>query len=98
MSAGQGAREVLLAPSAGGEVTRLTWWGNPQTRVIGWIGGDEVLVASPAGEDSLRAHWLKSVWPDGSVRRLPYGPASALAVHPGGAVVLGSVWTREPAH
>ncbi len=97
-SARDGAREVLLAPSGGGEVTRLTWWGNQHTKVIGWTGGDEVLVASPAGEDTLRDHWLKAVGPDGSLRRLPYGPASALAVHPGGAVVLGSAWAREPAY
>ena len=95
-----GATEVVTAPSGGGTVTQLTWWGSKQTRVLGWDGssGGEVLVISSAGEDTLRDTWARVVGLDGSTRRLPYGPVSAIAAHPGGAIVLASAWSREPAH
>ncbi|MDQ3505829.1 MAG: hypothetical protein M3446_09050 [Actinomycetota bacterium] len=51
-----------------------------------------------AGESTLRDYWLRAVSLDHEVERLPYGPASALAWGPGGALVLCSAWAREPAY
>jgi len=76
----------------------LTYWGNPHTKVVGWTPDGRVLAASPAGENTLRDHWLRAISLDREVERLPYGPASALAWGRGGALVLCSAWAREPAH
>ncbi len=92
-----GHPEVVSAPIGGGPVRRLTHWGNPHTKVVGWTPDGRVLAASPAGESTLRDHWLRAVSLDHEVERLPYGPASALTWGPDGALVLGSAWAREPA-
>ncbi|MBA3339825.1 MAG: PDZ domain-containing protein [Geodermatophilaceae bacterium] len=93
-----GHPEVVSAPIGGGRVRRLTYWGNPHTKVVGWTPDGRVLVASPAGQGTLRDHWLRAISLDGEIERLPYGPASALAWGPGGVLVLCSAWAREPAH
>lgn len=93
-----GHPEVVTAPIGGGPVRRLTYWGNPHTKVVGWTPDGRVLTSSPAGENTLRDHWLRAISLDREVERLPYGPASALAWGPGGALVLCSAWAREPAH
>ncbi|MDQ3735620.1 MAG: PDZ domain-containing protein [Actinomycetota bacterium] len=92
-----GHPEVVTAPIGGGAIRRLTYWGNPHTKVVGWTPDGRVLVASPAGESTLRDHWLRAVSLDYEVDRLPHGPASALTWGPDGALVLCSAWTREPA-
>ncbi|MDQ4038592.1 MAG: PDZ domain-containing protein [Actinomycetota bacterium] len=92
-----GHPEVTATRVDGGPVRRLTYWGNPHTKVVGWTPDGRVLTASPAGEHTLRDHWLRAVSLDGEVERLPYGPASALAWGPEGALVLCSAWAREPA-
>lgn len=93
-----GHPEVAAAPVGGGPVRRLTYWGSPHTKVVGWTPYGQVLVASPAGESTLRDHWLRAVTLDNEVERLPYGPGSALGWGPGGGLVLCSAWAREPAH
>ena len=47
-----GSPEVYACDTAGGDVTRLTFWGDPQTRVTGWTAGGEVLVTSAAGQQA----------------------------------------------
>ena len=90
-------REVFAAPSGGGAVTQLTFWGSLTTTVLGWTGDGRVLVSSSGGEHILRHLWLKAISLDGGIERLPYGPASGLALGDDGTVVVGSAWAREPA-
>jgi len=92
-----GHPEVVTAQVDGGPVRRLTHWGNPHTKVVGWTPDGRVLAASPAGENTLRDHWLRAISLDHTIERLPYGPASTLAWGPDGALVLCSAWAREPA-
>jgi tricorn protease len=92
--------EVHVAPAGGGQSTRLTYWGDINTEVIGWTSGDtpEVLACSTAGEHSIRRTWAYAITTDGtSTRRLPYGPVGGLAYGADGAVVLLSAFSREPA-
>ncbi len=47
-----GQPEVYASDPEGGDAARLTFWGDPQTRVTGWTAGGEVLAVSlgrPAG-------------------------------------------------
>ncbi|OLF11068.1 peptidase S41 [Actinophytocola xinjiangensis] len=91
--------EVHVAPAGGGPSERLTHWGDINTEVLGWLpGGNEVVASSSTGEHSIRATWAHAIAADGSgSRRLPYGPVGGLAFGPGGAVLLLSAYSREPA-
>ena len=77
---------------------RLTWWGAKNTLVLGWTSDGQVLTASHAGEANLRHQVVKAVHLDGSVERLRYGPAWAIAVAEGGAVALCTPGSRPPAY
>jgi tricorn protease len=89
----EGAPEVYVMPAAGGPARRLTYQGAPSVlcAVVGWTpDGREVLYTSSAERPFRRDQWLYAVTPDDPwPRRLPLGPASAIAHGPGGAVVLG---------
>jgi tricorn protease len=85
-----GAPEVYAVPVEGGEVRRLTYWGDATTRVIGWSPAGEVLAVTAAGEPFASRTWAYALSLDGGPpTRLPYGPLSAISWGPGGAVVLG---------
>ncbi|MFK5584402.1 S41 family peptidase [Serinicoccus sp. LYQ131] len=92
-----GRPEVAVVEVATGASRRLTWWGASVSLVLGWTADGRVLVASNAGESNMRHAVVKAVSLDGSVERLPWGPAWGVAVHPGGAVALSSVGSRPPA-
>ncbi|MEY9930353.1 tricorn protease [Catenulispora sp. GP43] len=83
-----GAPEVYAAPVDGGAATRLTYWADRRTGVLGWASAEEVIVARgllPARGD-VRAHAVPAA--GGRPVPLPYGTLQALAVHgPGGAVM-----------
>ncbi len=85
-----GKPEVYVVSSEGEDVRRLTFLGDEATRPIGWTSEGLVLFVSSAGEPFRSGTWAYSVAVDGSgPERLPYGPVSALAAGPAGAVVLG---------
>jgi tricorn protease len=90
--------EVHVAPADGGPSRRLSYWGDPQTRVIGWTPDGDVVAKSSLGEASLRRTWAHALPLNGSPpRRLPFGPVGELAFGAGDAVLLGTVPSREPA-
>ncbi len=93
-----GHPEVMVADVDSGQVRRLTWWGGTVTTLLDWTADGRILVASNAGEASIRHAVVKAVALDGTSERLRYGAASGLAVHPGGAVALSTPWSRPPAH
>jgi tricorn protease len=90
--------EVHVAPVDGGSGRRLTYWGDVRTTVLGWTPDGDVLAATATGQASIRRTWAYAVPPGGGpARRLPYGPVGDLAFGPDGAVLLGSVISREAA-
>lgn len=94
-----GAPEVHVAATDGGPSRRLTHWGDEYTGVRGWADAEAVLAVTATGEASLRRTWAHAVPLDGGpARRLPFGPVDDVAFGPDGAVLLGSVVMREPAH
>jgi tricorn protease len=96
-----GGPEVYVADTAGGDATRLTFWGDPQTRVTGWTAGGEVLVVSAAGQQATKYRRAFAVPGHGDAppRLLPYGPVNDLAIDDAGdtALLTGSV-AAEPAY
>lgn len=93
-----GHPEVMAVDLADGSTRRLTWWGAKNTLVLGWTADGRVLVASHAGEANVRHLVVKAVGLDGSVQRMPYGPAWGVAVRDDGAVTLCTPGSRPPAH
>ncbi|HEX3784956.1 MAG TPA: PDZ domain-containing protein [Pseudonocardiaceae bacterium] len=91
--------EVHLAPTAGGPSTRLTYWGDPTTDLLGWRAEGTVVAKTAAGQPSNRHTWAHALPAGGGpAEQLPYGPVGALAFGPGGAVLLATVlMSREPA-
>ncbi len=93
-----GATEVYVAPTEGGASRRLTYWGQPGTRVTGWVSDAEVMVLSTVGESEWVRMWAHAVPVDGGPsRRLPYGWVGDVAVGPEGGVLLSSYFWTEPA-
>ena len=94
-----GAPEVHAVPVAGGASTRLTYWGDPFTRVAGWLPDARVVASTAVGEAFRSRVWSWALPLDGSAapERLPYGPCYAVSPGPGGAVVLGTDQRRAGA-
>lgn len=91
-----GAPEVHVAELDGGQARRLTWWGDPRTRAVSW-SGDDVLAVSGAAEPTRRTWAYAVAAAGGTPRRLPYGPASAVALGPGGQVLTCSAGAHDMA-
>ncbi|MDQ3405542.1 MAG: peptidase S41, partial [Actinomycetota bacterium] len=90
--------EVHAAPTDGGPASKLTYWGDVTTEVLGWTPDGRVVAATATGQASSRRTWAHAVPLDGSPStRLPYGPVGALSLREDGAVLLGTVISREPA-
>jgi tricorn protease len=84
-----GEPEIYVVDTAGGDVRRITYWGDAMTRVVGW-DGDEVVVVSAGAEPFRSRTWAYRVPATGGApERLPYGPCTAVKHGPEGAVVLG---------
>jgi tricorn protease len=93
-----GAVEVYAVAVDGGRTNRLTYWGDRQTRPLGWLSDTEVAVASGAGHHRGMRAWAHGISLDGATRPLPYGPLTALGFGPDSAVLVGSSYFNPPAY
>jgi len=108
-----GPPEVYLAGVEGGSERRLTYWGDPQTRVCGWDSAGALLAITASGQPFSHFTWAYALSAsvdehgggtgDGGVagggpRRLPFGPVSDLSVEETGIALLTGCMGREPAH
>ncbi len=90
--------EVHVAPADGGPSTRLTYWGEATTDVLGWTPDGAVAAKTSAGQPAVSQTWAHAVPASGGPGEpLPYGPVGQLAFGPAGEVLLASVPSREPA-
>ncbi|HIZ35370.1 MAG TPA: PDZ domain-containing protein [Candidatus Ruania gallistercoris] len=97
VSYADGHPELMLTDIESGRSQRLTWWGSSVLIVLGWADQQTVLVASNAGEASIRHTVVKAVRTDGTWQRLQIGAAGGLARHPDGALALSTFNARGPA-
>ncbi|GAA1155415.1 tricorn protease [Kitasatospora gansuensis] len=95
-----GAPEIHVAPTEGGQSRRLTYWGAPRTRLRGWTKDGRPVAVSSAGQSTPRRSWAFAVPLDGGEpTRLPYGPIGGLAQEPDGdRTLLLAPLTTEPAY
>jgi len=90
--------EVHITPTDGGGSTRLTYWGEATTDVLGWTGDGAVLAKTSAGRPTIRQTWAYRVPVTGGPGEpLPYGPVGQLAFGPAGQVLMSTINFREPA-
>jgi tricorn protease len=91
------ASEVYVAGLDGTGYRRLTWWGDPRTRVAGWTADGEILAISAAGQPAAFLTWAFAVPLTGEPPcRLELGPASDIAVAKDATALLTSS-QHEPA-
>jgi tricorn protease len=93
-----GVPEVYVGEVDGGAARRLTYWGDPRARVLGWSPDGEVLALSGTGLPAHGRAWVHAVPVDGGPpRRLDLGPVSGVSIAPGGRTLLLSSVMTEPA-
>ena len=95
-----GNPEVYSADTHGSTAAgRLTWWGDPQTRVTGWTAAGEVLAVTAAGQPAQKYRRAYAVPGDGATppRLLPFGAVTDVAVEEAGTALLTASVVGEPA-
>lgn len=92
-----GSPEVYVTDVDGTAATRLTYWADDYTAVVGWTAGGEVLAVTAAGQPEPQYTWAHAIPLDGVPRRLPYGPVVNLAIDGQDVVLLVGRFPREPA-
>jgi tricorn protease len=97
-SSRDGANEIYVTEVDGGAPRRLTYWGDGRTQVTGWAGDGEILAISATGQPAAFLTWAHTVPVAGAPpRRLPFGPATGIAMD-GPVTVLLTSTQHEPAH
>ena len=93
-----GPPEVYGAEVDGSTATRLTYWGDPQTRVTGWTAAGEVLAITAANQPAAKYRRAYAVPLDGTPPRLlPFGAVSDVAIEDAGTALLTGSVVGEPA-
>jgi tricorn protease len=94
-----GNPEVYAAGPEGSDAVRLTYWGDPVTRVTGWTPAGEVLAITAAHQPSQKYRRAYAVPGDGATppRLLPYGAVNDLAIEESGTALLTGSVAGEPA-
>jgi tricorn protease len=95
-SARDGAPEVYVAGTDGGDPSRLTFWGEGGATVSGWTPAGEILAVSAAAQPSY-IPWAYAIRPGEAPRRLPFGPVTDLAQDATATALLTGRMNREPA-
>jgi len=93
-----GNPEVYAADTEGSTAIRLTYWGDPQTRVTGWTAEGDVLAISSAGQPAMKYRRAYAVPDQGAPPRLlPFGAVNDVAIERAGTAVLTGSVAGEPA-
>src|SRR5690242_10010024 len=94
-----GNPEVYAAGTEGGAASRLTYWGDPQTRVAGWTAAGEVLAVTAANQPAQKYRRAYAVSGDDATppRLLPFGPVNDVAIEDAGTALLTGSVAHEPA-
>ena len=91
LSSREGVPEVHVVDAEGGPARRLTWWGHRYTTVLGWLPDGRIAAASAHDQPFRARSFARAVPLDGGpAETLPFGPVTALAHGPGGAVALAT--------
>jgi tricorn protease len=93
-----GSPEVYAADTEGSAAVRLTYWGDPQTRVTGWTAGGDVLATTSAGQPVMKYRRAFAIPDEGAPPRLlPFGAVHDLALAENATALLTGAVAGEPA-
>ena len=93
-----GNPEVYSAEVDGSASARLTYWGDPQTRVTGWTAAGEVLAITAANQPAAKYRRAYAVPGDATPPRLlPFGAVNDVAIEEAGTALLTGSVAGEPA-
>jgi tricorn protease len=94
----EGAPEVYVTELGAPAVTRLTYWGEPSTRTIGWTADGQVLVTSAARQPFRfdRVAWTLPA-DGGPATQLPYGQVNDLSMAGGRVALMTARLSPDPA-
>ena len=97
-SSRDGNPEVYCAEVDGSTAARLTYWGDPQTRVTGWTAAGEVLAVTAANQPAAKYRRAYALPADGTPPRLlPFGTVTDVAIEEVGTALLTGSVVGEPA-
>jgi tricorn protease len=74
-----GPPEIYLAGVDGGDVRRLSFWADSQTRVCGWTPDGHILAVTASGQPFSQFTWAYAVPPDAGAATDGLTPAAAAA-------------------
>ncbi|WP_193103815.1 S41 family peptidase [Brachybacterium sp. FME24] len=93
-----GGPEVWLIATEGDTAPRrLTTWGKPSTKVVGWLPDGRVLAATSYNAPIARDAQLWAIDLEGHAEVLPLGRSGEVAIHPSGTTVVATPWRRDQA-
>jgi len=92
-----GNPEVYVADADGTTASRLTYWGDDRTMVLGWTGDGQVIAISAVAQPDTQFTWAYAIPLDGAPARLPYGPVVDVALADGNTALVTGRFGREPA-
>ncbi|NMA75786.1 MAG: biopolymer transporter TolR, partial [Actinomycetales bacterium] len=93
-----GGPEVWVIGAAGDTAPRrLTYWGRPSTKVVGWLPDGRIVATTSYAAPIARDAQLWAIDLDGTTELLPLGRSGEVAIHPSGTTVVATPWRRDQA-
>ena len=93
-----GGPEVWVADVEGAAAPRrLTFWGRPATKVVGWLPDGRIVASTSYAAPIARDAQLWAVDLEGTTELLPLGRSGEVAIHPSGTTVVATPWRRDQA-
>ena len=93
-----GGPEVWVISTEGDTAPRrLTYWGRPSTKVVGWLPDGRIVATTSYGAPIARDAQLWAIALDGTTELLPLGRSGEVAIHPSGTTVVATPWRRDQA-
>ncbi|MGO2607979.1 MAG: S41 family peptidase, partial [Brachybacterium tyrofermentans] len=93
-----GGPEVWVIATEGDTAPRrLTVWGKPSTKVVGWLPDGRIVATTSYNAPIARDAQLWAIDLDGNAEVLPLGRSGEVAIHPSGTTVVATPWRRDQA-
>ncbi|MGP9843722.1 S41 family peptidase [Brachybacterium sp. 107] len=93
-----GGPEVWVIATEGDTAPRrLTAWGKPSTKVVGWLPDGRIVATTSYNAPIARDAQLWAIDLDGNAEVLPLGRSGEVAIHPSGTTVVATPWRRDQA-
>src|SRR5699024_3883772 len=93
-----GGPEVWVTAAEGDTAPRrLTAWGRPATKVVGWLPDGRIVASTSYGAPIARDAQLWAIDLEGETELLPLGRSGEVAIHSSGTTVVSTPWRRDQA-